>query len=84
MNNTIARYLALPILSAGIAAGAALGLAGVASAAQGTPATGSSGVAVPQVHATPAPEAVPGYQWHRHHYTLIDPRTAANLPHPAN
>ena len=79
MNSTIVRYLALPILSVGIIGGAALGLAGVASAAQGS-ATGSAGVAAPQVHANPAPEAVPGYQWHRHHYTLIDPSNAAVMP----
>jgi hypothetical protein len=79
MNNTIARYLALPILSAGIV-GAALGLAGTASAAESSSQHGSSAVATPQTHAQPAAEAVPGYRWHRHHVTLLDPRTAASFP----
>jgi hypothetical protein len=79
MNNTIARYLALPLLSAGII-GAALGLAGAASAAESSAQTGSSAVASPQTHAHAAPEAVPGYQWHRHHVTLLDPKTAASFP----
>ena len=49
MNNTIARYLALPLLSAGIISGAALGLAGTASAAQNVPQPSPSMIAVPQV-----------------------------------
>lgn len=80
MNNTIARYLALPLLSAGIISGAALGLAGTASAAQNVPQPSPSMIAVPQVHAQPAPEAVPGYLWHKHHTTLLDPMTAASFP----
>ena len=80
MNSTIARYLALPLLSAGIIGGAALGLAGTANAAEGGAPTGSNAVASPQIHAKPAPEAVPGYRWHRHHTTLLDPNTAANFP----
>lgn len=79
MNNTIARYLALPLLSAGII-GAALGLAGTASAAQSSTQTGSSVIATPQTHAQPAAEAVPGYMWHRHHVTLLDPNAAAGFP----
>lgn len=79
MNSTIARYLALPLLSAGIL-GAALGLAGTAAAAEVAPSPGSSMIATPQVHAQPAPEALPGYWWHRHHTTLLDPMTAADFP----
>lgn len=79
MKNTVARYLALPILSAGIIGGA-LGLAGVASAAETAPQPGI--VATPQVHAKPATEASPGYWWHRHHPSLLDPKAAANFQQP--
>ena len=41
-------------------------------------------VATPQDHAKPAPEAVPGAQWHRHHNSLLDPHTAASFPHSMN
>ena len=59
-----ARYFALPIVSAGIIGGAALGMAGMANAA--TMADPHSGnMATPTVHAEPAPEAQPG--WHGHH-----------------
>ncbi|MCB0939539.1 MAG: hypothetical protein KDB72_04780 [Mycobacterium sp.] len=80
MNRTAARYLALPLLSAGIIGGAALGLAGTAAAAEMNPQPTPGMVATPQVHAQPAPEAVPGYYWHRHHTTLLDPMTAADFP----
>jgi hypothetical protein len=46
--NTIARYIALPIVSAGIVGGAALGLAGMANAATPT---------APAAPATPTPRA---------------------------
>lgn len=81
MNTTIARNLALPLLSAGII-GAALGLAGTAAAAEMNPQPGI--VATPQDHAQPAPEAVAGSQWHRHHNSLLDPNTAASFPHSMN
>ena len=75
MNTTtarrFARYLALPIVSAGIIGGAALGLAGTASAADTdvkTPAI----VATPDVKAHPAPEAMPGWRWHHGIYHLED------------
>jgi hypothetical protein len=58
-----ARYFALPIVSAGIIGGAALGMAGMASATP-TDAHPPSIVATPTVTAHPAPEAVPGYHWH--------------------
>ena len=67
MTNTIARKLALPIVSAGILGGAALGLAGMASAAVTTTQNGpnTSIVATPDTYATPAPSALPG--WYHHH-----------------
>jgi hypothetical protein len=57
------RIFALPIIAAGIIGGA-LGLAGAASAAT-TEAQQPNIVAVPEVKAHPAPDAVPG--WHNHH-----------------
>ena len=67
MNATIARAIALPVISAGILGGAALGLAGVASAQATTTATstGSAIVASPDTYAKPAPSALPG--WRHHH-----------------
>ena len=62
--NTIARYLALPILSAGILGGAALGMASMANAA--TQNDAQPGIAAhPNTKAHPAPNATPG--WHNHH-----------------
>ena len=69
-----ARYLALPIVSAGIIGGAALGLAGAASAAT-TDVQQPSIVATPNVKAHPAPEARPGWYWHHgvHHLADLQP-----------
>jgi hypothetical protein len=66
MTSIIAR-IALPIVSAGIFGGAALGLAGMASAQTTTTetSTGSAIVASPDTYAKPAPSALPG--WHNHH-----------------
>jgi hypothetical protein len=61
--NTFARLIALPIVSAGIVGGAALGLAGAASAAT-TDAQQPNVVAAPSVKAHPAPDAMPGWRWH--------------------
>lgn len=59
-----ARYFALPLVSAGIIGGAALGMAGMANAATMVdPHSGN--MATPNVKAHPAPEAQPG--WHGHH-----------------
>ena len=75
MNTTrFARYFALPIVSAGIIGGAALGLAGTASASDADvkpPAI----VATPEVKAHPAPEALPGWRWHHgiHHLEVLQP-----------
>jgi hypothetical protein len=63
MTNT-ARLLALPILSAGIIGGAALGLAGTANAAATEP-TGPGYSYSPGTYAKPAPTQQPG--WHNHH-----------------
>ena len=65
MNTTtrFARYFALPIVSAGIIGGAALGLAGTAGAAT-TDVQRPSIVATPNVKAHPAPNAMPGWRWH--------------------
>ncbi len=80
MKNTITR-LVLPVLSAGIIGGSAIGLATTASAAEVAPQPGI--VATPQIHAKPAAEASPGYWWHRHHPSLLDPQAAGNFHQPA-
>ncbi|WP_458319671.1 hypothetical protein [Mycolicibacterium brisbanense] len=64
--NRITSAIALPIISAGIIGGAALGLAGTASASTTSTAPSGPGHSFsPQVHAHPAPNAQPG--WHNHH-----------------
>lgn len=67
MKTNIARYIALPIVSAGILGGAALSLAGMASAATTIDQNGSSVsiVTSPDTYAKPAPNAIPG--WYYHH-----------------
>jgi hypothetical protein len=65
ITRTFARYFALPIVSAGIIGGAALGMAGMANAATPTEPSGPGHSYAPPVQAHPAPEAVPG--WHNHH-----------------
>ena len=72
MNATIARYIALPIVSAGILGGAALGLAGMASAAVTTTdhSTGTAIVTSPDTYAKPAPNAIPGWRHHHGHGRL--------------
>jgi hypothetical protein len=69
MSNNVrrfARYFALPIVSAGIIGGAALGLAGTASAGtysyDPTPRTGI--VAKPNTIARPPVVVIPGHRWH--------------------
>ena len=65
--NTITRYLALPVMSAGILCGAALGMASMANATTtpGQPDIRPGIVAEPNTKAHPAPDATPG--WHHHH-----------------
>jgi hypothetical protein len=58
---TFARYFALPIVSAGIIGGAALGMAGMATAATQTHPTGPGYSYAPSVKAQPAPGAKPGH-----------------------
>ena len=71
MNTTrFARYFALPIVSAGMIGGAALGLAGAANAANNTDVRPPDIVATPDVKAHPAPEAMPGARWHRGIYQV--------------
>lgn len=67
--NTITRRLALPLLSAGAVAGAALGLAGTASAEVTTNTTnGSHAIMVrPDTTARPATMIAP-YSHRRHHH----------------
>ena len=67
MNANIARYVALPIVSAGILGGAALGLAGMASATTTVDQNGPSVsiVTSPDTFAKPAPDVIPG--WYYHH-----------------
>jgi hypothetical protein len=69
-----ARYLAILVGSAGIIGGAALGLSGAANAAT-TDAHQPNTVATPSVKAHPAPEAMPGWHWHRgvHHIEHLQP-----------
>jgi hypothetical protein len=71
---SFARYFALPIVSAGIIGGAALGLAGAASAAD-TDVRPPHIVATPDTKAHPAPEATPGGHWHHgiHHLQDLQP-----------
>jgi hypothetical protein len=61
---TFARYIALPIASAGIIGGAALGMAGMANAATQIQPSGPSHSYGPVVKAHPAPQAQPGWQGH--------------------
>lgn len=67
-NNTItartARYIALPVVFAGIIGGAALGMAGMANAVTQTGPDGSGHKFTPGVNAHPAPGVDPG--WHNH------------------
>jgi hypothetical protein len=74
ITRSFARYIALPIVSAGIIGGAALGMAGVASAAT-TDVQPPNIVAVPSVKAHPAPQAEPGWYWHHgvHHLADLQP-----------
>jgi hypothetical protein len=71
---TLARYIALPAVSAGILGGAAIGLAGMASAGtysyEPTPRPGI--VARPNTIARPPIVVMPGHRWHHQHGLGID------------
>jgi hypothetical protein len=76
ITHTVARYIALPLVSAGIIGGAALGMAGMANAATLVPTDPQPGiVATPSVKAHPAPDAQPGARWHKgmHHVAVLAP-----------
>ena len=64
ITRTFARYFALPIVSAGIIGGAALGMAGMANAATPTHPSNPGHSYGPVVKAHPAPQAQPGWQGH--------------------
>jgi hypothetical protein len=70
----LARYIALPAVSAGILGGAALGLAGMANAGtysyEPTPRPGI--VATPGTIARPPVVVMPGQRWHGHHGFAFD------------
>jgi len=68
ITSKIARCLALPILAAGIAGGAALGIASAASAAPVISSNHNGNFNAPSTHATPAPSITPGARAHRHHH----------------
>lgn len=71
MNSTIIRKIALPVVSAGVLGGAALGLAGMASASPAYHPEPRPGiVAVPEIKAPPAPEVRPGGHWHHGMYQV--------------
>jgi hypothetical protein len=68
MNSIIAR-IALPVVSAGILSGAALGMASMANATVTTTQSGSHTaiVASPDTYAKPAPSAQSGWRFHHGH-----------------
>jgi hypothetical protein len=68
---SFARYIALPIVSAGIIGGAAVGMAGMANAATTVETNGhgsTSIVATPDTKAYPAPNSMPGARHHSQVY----------------
>ena len=64
IKNVFARYLVLLTVGGSLLGGAAVGLAGMASAATTNGPTGPGYSYAPSVKAKPAPEAKPG--WHNH------------------
>ncbi|MBS1693704.1 MAG: hypothetical protein JST91_15935 [Actinobacteria bacterium] len=83
MTTNLIRRIALPIVSAGVIGCATLGLAGTAGAAAVVDPQPQPGfVAVPQTMAEPAANATPGWWWHRHHPSLLDPAAAAQFMPP--
>ena len=65
IKNVFARYLVLLTVGGSLLGGAAVGLAGMASAATPNGATGPGYSYAPSVKAKPAPTQKPG--WHNHH-----------------
>ena len=82
MNTNIARrlgrYVALPVVAAGIIGGAALGLAGIANAGTYSydPQPRPGIVAVPHTTAHPPVIVVPSENWHHRHHLLQLPPMA--------
>ncbi len=74
ITRSLARYIALPAVSAGILGGAALGLAGMANAGtysyEPTPRPGI--VATPNTVARPPVIVMPGHRWHRDRAFIVD------------
>jgi hypothetical protein len=64
----LTRYLALPLVAAGIAGGAILGSAGAANAAPSISANDHGNFHAPSIRATPPTMVQPGARWHRHHH----------------
>ena len=60
ITRTFARYVALPIVSAGIIGGAALGMAGMANAATQTQPSGPGHSYAPSRQGTPRPRGAAG------------------------
>lgn len=65
ITRNLARYVALPFVSAGIIGAAALGMAGMANASTPPGSQGTNHSYAPHVKAHPAPGALPG--WHHNH-----------------
>ncbi len=65
IKNTFARYLTLLFVGGSAIGGAAIGLAGMASAAAPTEPSGPGHSYAPSVKAKPAPEATPGWRNHK-------------------
>ncbi len=70
--NRIFARIALPVVSAGIIGGAALGMAAMANASTTSEPTGPGYNYAPTVTAHPAPEAQPGWRWHHGVHHLED------------
>ncbi len=74
MTTTLRPLLALPVISAGILGGAALGLAGMANAGtysyEPTPRPGI--VATPNTIARPPVVVIPRHRWHQDRGLVID------------
>lgn len=64
----LARYLALPLVAAGIGAGAVLGTTAVAEAAPTISSNDHGNFHAPSTRATPPVLVHPGGRWHRQHH----------------
>lgn len=73
IKNVFARYLVLLTVGGSLLGGAAVGLAGMASAATTNGPTGPGYSYAPSVKAKPAPEATPGWRNHTgiHHINAL-------------